>query len=152
MRGRNALEKAIAEALKNNTTDLQDYQELQQRSKNNNIESPVGVVTAAEDSSLNGLGGRLKNRANSKLAKPALKCQDMNISLIYQDTLGEANRKNTNKVKTLPMSASLAPRESPLPPPHLLLPAGPPLAPPPTTITPTTVVAATRSSPRRRVR
>ena len=151
MRGRNALEKAIAEALKNNTSNLQDYQELQQRSKNNNIESPVGVTTA-EDASLNGLGGRLKSRATSKLAKPALKCQDMNISLVYQDTLGEANRKNTNRVKTLPMNASLALRESPLSPTHLLLPAPPPLAPPPTTTTPTTVVAATRSSPRRRVR
>lgn len=151
MRGRNALEKAIAEALKATTTDLQDYQELQQRSKNNNIEAPVRMATA-EDGSLMGVAGRLKTKASSKLAKPALKCQDMNISIIYQDTLGEGNRKITNKVKTLPMSASLVPCESPMPPPHLLLPAPPPMAPPPTTTTPTTLVAATRSSPRRRVR
>lgn len=151
MRGRNALEKAIAEALKSNTSDLQDYQELQQRSKNNNIESPVGM-TAAEDGSLISVGGRLKNKASNKSAKPALKCQDMNISIVYQDNLGDGNRKIINKVKTLPMSASLAPQVSPMPPPHLLLPTSPPLAPPPTTTTPTTIVAATRSSPRRRVR
>lgn len=151
MRGRNALEKAIAEALKTSTSDLQDYQELQQRSKNNNIEPPVRVA-AAEDGSLVGVAGRLKTKAGGKLAKPALKCQDMNISIIYQDNLGEGNRKITNKVKTLPMSASLVPRESPMPPPHLLLPAPAPLALAPPTTTPTTIVAATRSSPRRRVR
>lgn len=140
VRGRNALVKAIAEAVKDNATHCQDYQVPQLKNIRSTYADSPATLNIAVNGPLNGLGSGPKNRSIHRQEKPALKHQHMNIAQGNQITPGENRKRMTSNAKSLPLTTAFLARESSLFPPNIF------------SSPPATAVAFTRPKSRRRVR